>query len=92
MHHLDDVGTGDQLVKGRKVDAGGEGVDDALDTGCGHLDQAQFGVIGLVAQELGVQRQIGGAAKFAQKGRQCLIGFYNPHADRDNGIRRPLIV
>ena len=91
MHHLDDVGPGDQLVERLQIHARREGIDDALDAGSGHLDQAQLGIIGLVAQEFGIQRQIGSAAKFGQKGCQRLVCFDNPHTDRDNGIRRPVV-
>ena len=44
-----------------------------------HLDQAELGIIGLVAQEFGVQRQIGRRRQLGDKGRQRLIGFHNPH-------------
>ena len=47
--------------------------------GRGHLDQAELGIIGLVAQEFGVQRQIGRGRKFGQKSRQRLVGFDDPH-------------
>ena len=82
MQHLDDVRPLQEFIEGRKIKPGGEGIDDAFEICLArrrHLDQAELGIIGLVAQEFGVQRQIGRARKLAQKGRQRLVGFDNPH-------------
>ena len=72
MQHLDDVGPLQQLVERRQVDARRQGIDDRL-RACRrarHLDQAKLGIIGLVAQEFGVQRQIGRASKLGDQGRR----------------------
>ena len=79
MQHLDDVGPPDQLVEGRQVDAGRQGIDDALDARRRHLDQAELGIIGLVAQEFGIQRQIGRLRQFGHKGLKRFVRFDNPH-------------
>jgi len=79
MQHLDDTGPLDELVEGREIDAGGEGVDDPLDAWRRHLDQAQLGIIGLVAQEFGVQRQIGRRRQLGDEGLEVVTAIHNPH-------------
>ena len=79
VQDLHDAGRFEQLVEGRQVDAVGEGIDDRLDPRRRHLDQAQLGPIGLVAHELGIEREIGRARKFADEGLQIRCVFYDPH-------------
>ena len=59
-----------------------------------HLDQAELGIIGLVAQEFGVQRQIGRLAQLRHKGAQGLVGLDNPHCGvlADSGGKRGFFI
>ena len=90
MQHLHDVVTADQVVKRLQVEARGKGIDNAFAARRRHLYQAQFGIIGLVAQEFGVQRQIGRARQFGHKSLQRVIGLDYSHWVSDSGFGRKM--
>ena len=84
MQNLDDVGPLEQFIERRQVEAGGEGINDRFHTGRvaigrRHLDEAQFGVIGLVAQKFGIQGQVRRLGEVGNQGDQRLVGIHDPH-------------
>ena len=67
VHDDLDIGVGDELPEG--VEAGqGEGVEDGDAVGCGDLGEGEFGAVGVLADELGVEGEDAGLADLVVEG------------------------
>jgi hypothetical protein len=88
MQHFHNVRPRDQLVERLEVQPRRQRINDAFHPRRRDLDQAQLGVIGLVAQEFGIQRQVGSARQLGQERCKVFVILDYPHGAGDSRIRR----
>ena len=66
-----------EIVEGLQIEAVRHRIDDGLDSGGGHLHQAELRPIGLVAHEFGIERDVGRRPKLGRERLQPLGGIDN---------------